>query len=87
MSYIEPIMAFISNELVDPDDGEVTVDEELLLNERIDSLGLMRLIAHIGQDLGIQVPYEDILIENFRSIAAIDTYLTSQRADLQGQAR
>jgi acyl carrier protein len=82
MNYAEAIMAFINDELADPDDEELTVDEDLLVSERIDSLGLMRLIAHIGSELGIQVPYEDIVIENFRSVQAMDDYLKGQAASI-----
>ncbi len=84
MSYVDAIMSFVSDELVDPDDGDITADEELLVTERIDSLGLMRLIAYIGSELGIQVPYEDILIENFRSIEAIDRYLSTKTVTAAG---
>lgn len=82
MNYAEAVMAFINDELADPDDEELTVDEDLLVTERVDSLGLMRLIAHIGSDMGIQVPYEDIVIENFRSVQAIHDYLTRQAASV-----
>lgn len=76
MSRASELLQFVHDELVD-DATEVAVDDELLVSGLIDSLGLMRLIAFIDQDLGVDVPYGDIVIENFESIARIDTYLAS----------
>ena len=81
MSHADTLLAFITDELLlDPEDDELTVDDELLVSERIDSLGLMRLIVFIGEDIGIKVPYEEILIENFRTVRTIDLYLAAKLA-------
>lgn len=82
MSYADKLLSYIVEELLLDDEDELLgVDDELLVSERIDSLGLMRLIAHIGEELGITVPYEDILIENFRTVRTIDAYLASRPAE------
>ncbi|MGI9615682.1 MAG: phosphopantetheine-binding protein [Acidimicrobiales bacterium] len=81
MSHADELLKFIVAELLlDPDDDDLTVDDELLVTERIDSLGLMRLIAFIGEQFAITVPYDEILIENFRSISTIDSYLAAKTA-------
>ncbi|MEM7337492.1 MAG: phosphopantetheine-binding protein [Actinomycetota bacterium] len=79
MSRQQEILDYITAELLlDPDDGELAPDDELLMSERIDSLGLMRLIAHLDEAYGVKVPYDEILIENFRSVKTIDAYLASK---------
>lgn len=81
MTHADTLLDFIVDELLlDPEDDELTVDDELLISERIDSLGLMRLIVFIGEELGIKVPYEEILIENFRTVRTIDSYLAAKPA-------
>ena len=79
MNRQQEILDYITAELLlDPDEGELGPDDELLMSERIDSLGLMRLIAHLGSAYGVQVPYDEILIENFRSVKTIDAYLAAK---------
>lgn len=75
MTRSDTLLTFIIDELLLDDSEELTVDDELLMSERIDSLGLIRLITFIGDELELEVPYEDILIENFATVRTIDAYL------------
>ena len=85
MNHTDVIFNFVVDELLlDPDDTDLTIDDELLMSERIDSLGLMRLIAFVDEEFSVKVPYEDILIENFRSIEAIDRYLSTKTVTAAG---
>ena len=82
MSHTETILKFVIEELLlDPDDDALTIDDELLMSERIDSLGLMRLIAFIDEELSIKIPYNEILIENFRDVRTIGDYLSTKVSD------
>ena len=54
---------------------QVEVDDDLLIGEIIDSMGMMRLVAFVEETFAISVPLEDITIQNFRTIEAIDEYL------------
>ena len=53
-------------------------DDDLLVGEIIDSLGMMRLVAFIEETFKIKVPLEDITIQHFRTVEAIDDYLTGK---------
>ncbi len=64
---------FIAAELMDGE--QLQDDENLLVDGMLDSLGMMRLVAHMEALSGIVVPVEDFVIENFRTIATIDDYL------------
>ena len=82
MSHTDTIFKFVVEELLlDPDEEELTVDDELLMSERIDSLGLMRLIAFIDEEFSFKVPYNEILIENFRDVRTIGDYLSTKMTD------
>ncbi|MEM9265474.1 MAG: acyl carrier protein [Cyanobacteria bacterium P01_F01_bin.13] len=74
-NYPPVIQAYISDVLLN---GRMQVepDDDLLVGEILDSLGMMRLVAFIEETFEIKVPLEDITIQNFRTIEAIDEYLT-----------
>ena len=49
----------------------------------LDSLGVMRLVAHIEDAEGITIPAEDVTIENFSSLRLIDVYLANRSNNAQ----
>ncbi|MEO1404836.1 MAG: acyl carrier protein, partial [Cyanobacteria bacterium J06635_1] len=57
---------------------QVEVDDDLLGEEIIDSMGVMQLIAFIEETFDCTVPQSDITITHFRTIKAIDAYLASR---------
>ena len=76
MVMAEGLTQFITQELlVDHDEIILTDDDDLLTTGLIDSLGIMRLVAFIEETFEKKIPYEDITIENFRSIRTIVNYL------------
>lgn len=70
------LQAFISEKLLGG--RAISVDEDLLLTGLVDSLGVMTLVAHIEESIGAPVPMEDVILENFASVAAITTYLSTR---------
>lgn len=79
----QALIAFVTGSLVDPDD-DLTIgpEDDLLTSGLVDSLGIMRLVAFIESELGVQVPAADLTIDNFVSVRAISGYLSQ----LGGQA-
>lgn len=70
------IMDYVSAELlVDPELG-LNEQEEILTTGRIDSMSVMRLVSFIKDEFSITIPNEDLVADNFRSVAAIDEYLS-----------
>lgn len=69
------LLDYVSTELlVDPDVG-LDEHEEILATGRIDSMSVMRLVSYINDEFAIAIPNGDLVVDNFRSIAAIDAYL------------
>ena len=69
-------MDYVSAELLlDPELG-LEEHEEILETGRIDSMSVMRLVSFIKHEFSITIPNEDLVIDNFRSVGAIDTYLS-----------
>ncbi len=79
MSFADNLTRFIVD-LVSSHQDNMTVapEDDLLLSGVLDSIGVMSLVLHIETELGIPVPPEDVTIENFVSIRAIDTYLSKR---------
>lgn len=71
----EQLARYIAVDLLNQHDRVIDEDEDLLASGLLDSLSMMSLIQHIEQDLQIDVPAEDVTIENFQSLRAIDAYL------------
>ncbi len=55
----------------------IELDEDLLLSGLLDSLGVMALVGHLENLCGNPIPHQDIIIENFQTVAAIASYLNN----------
>jgi acyl carrier protein len=68
---------FIEVELLS---GSSTVgyDDDLLLSGLVNSLGVMRLVSFTQEQFHVEIPVEDVIIENFRTIDAICSYLEAR---------
>ena len=66
--------------------AEVKEDENLLANGIIDSLGVLKLVSFIEHQFNVQIPDEDVTINNFRSLKDIASYLETkkQQPEVQG---
>jgi acyl carrier protein len=71
----EKLSRHIATDLLNQAGLVIGVDDDLLGSGLLDSLSVMALVSFIEQEWKISVPPEDVLIENFGSIAAIDSYL------------
>jgi acyl carrier protein len=71
MELCEPLRNFIVEELVS-DEAPLGLDDNLLADGMIDSLGAVRLIAFIEERFGFQIP------PNFRTIHRLAAYLESR---------
>lgn len=70
------IINYIKEEILNnTEDITIEVDEDLLGSGLIDSLGIMKLIQFIEKSYEVKIPPEDMTIENFISVEAIETYL------------
>ena len=77
--HIDEVMRFIfediRNERGTPD---FMPDDDLLTTGYIDSMGIMRLLAHLESYCEMTIPMEDVTIENFQTCNAIASYLSSR---------
>jgi acyl carrier protein len=72
------IKEYIREELMNGSNGELDESENLLAAGVIDSLGILRLVSFVEEKFGIEVPDEDVTIDNFQSVKAMSDYIASQ---------
>jgi len=70
------VKKFIADELLYGDEQGFGYDTNLIDAGVIDSMSLLRLIAFLEERFQIQVPDEAVIPDNFRSLSAIEGFLT-----------
>lgn len=73
----EKITAYIKETLLE-NEIELKEEDDLLNTGLVDSIGVVKLIAFIEEEFEIRVPPEDMVIEHFISVEAIENYLLSR---------
>ena len=75
------IRAYIVENFLYARPGFAFADDDSLLRKGVfDSLGVMEVIGFIEQTWKVEVPPDDIVEENFGSVAGIARYVTSKMA-------
>jgi acyl carrier protein len=77
VNFEDKLIEYIQQELLD---GSLDIEsgDNLLADGMVDSLGMLRLVMHIEQELNIKIPHEDLVIENFRTVGIIINYLINR---------
>lgn len=75
----EKIIKYIEEELASEEiDRGLEVTEDLLGSGILDSLGMMKLIAFLEEEFNCKVLPEEMVIENFMTVAHINDYLENK---------
>jgi acyl carrier protein len=74
------ITNYIEQELLN-NKGNIKIeqDEDLLTTGILDSMSIMKLIQYIEKFYGFTIPPEDMTIENFISVDAMEEYLNARK--------
>lgn len=69
---VDDIVAFLKREIIRDDTIHLTMDDRIIEAGLIDSMGIVRLLAHLQQRYGIDhIANQDLSLQNFRSIGSI----------------
>jgi acyl carrier protein len=74
---LSSIRAFINTELLYREDQRIDPEVNLIESGVIDSMALLRLTSFLEEHYGIEIPDEDIVADNFRSLGSIEAFVTS----------
>ncbi|QTA79103.1 Putative acyl carrier protein [Desulfonema limicola] len=78
MSVIEIVKNFlVQKDYINAND-EIGIEDSLLERGIIDSVGIMNLVEMLEQEYKIKIDDDDLMPENFDSLAAIDSYVKSK---------
>lgn len=69
------ITEFIASELHGGQAVEIDPDANMFTSGLVDSLGIMRLIAHVETSLEVKIPPTELIPDNFRTINVMAAYL------------
>jgi acyl carrier protein len=73
---------YIVRELMaDRPDATLTSDEPLIEGGIVDSLGIFLLISFIENEFGVKVQPQDVVLDNFATVAAIHKLVQARLAD------
>ena len=70
----QKLITYIQTELLN-EQHTITADQDLLISGLIDSIGVMRLVAFVEEEIQINIPPEDVTIEHFATIQTISSYV------------
>lgn len=75
------LIDFISAELMVDTSHHLAVDDELLIDGIIDSIGATRLVGFVERLTESPVPPQDVTVENFGTVRHIVNYLAVAESD------
>jgi acyl carrier protein len=78
---IAVLQEYLVNELAADPEDVADIDLRLVEEQVIDSLGIFSLVDFIEARFGIAIQPEDITIENFSSLRAIDALVDGKRSE------
>ena len=75
---IEPVRDFVRKQFLFDESASLT-DADVLVPDRVDSLGVMELVEFIEKNYEVMVGEEDLLVDNFRSLEAVSSLIQRKR--------
>jgi acyl carrier protein len=78
---LDSLKKFIEDQLINAPGVAIELDTPLLEWGILNSLATTRLIAFIREDLGVEVPIEELVGENFRDLACITRMVAALAAN------
>lgn len=80
MTTADRVREYIGRELARGRPAAELTDDLPLIGERvIDSLGIFQLVAFIEDELGVEVGDDEVVMENFATIAAVARFVDAKR--------
>ncbi|WP_035796836.1 phosphopantetheine-binding protein [Kitasatospora mediocidica] len=88
MDRTEQIRQFVEDRfLVDFDEDGLTADTDLFKAGVIDSFGYIQLMKFLEQEFSLRITHDDILVNVFVSLSAIDAFVAQKSAELQAEGQ
>ena len=72
------LLSYVNNELLAERNLRAETDTPLFADGWIDSLSILKLIAYVELLIGREIPDQEIVMENFRTVDTITTHFGVQ---------
>ena len=76
---IDAIRSIITDEILNDPEIKIEADQDMLLSEILNSLSITLLIARLENSCNVEIPPEDVTLENFGTLQRIAAYLRALR--------
>ena len=76
---------FIRREILLEEESSTLDDNTPLLKGAVDSMGLMQLVAFLEKDFGVEIDDDEIVIENFSTVADIERLVSRKVAQVEAR--
>lgn len=73
-SIAKDLAQYLAQEILG-DGSVIDPDQNLLVDEVVDSLGLLRMVGYLERSYGVRIPPQEYVIDNFRSLNTIENYI------------
>ena len=73
------LLDYVKDDLLHGGSPDLTVEDNLLDTGKLDSLGILQLVAFIEERMEIEIPPEEVVYENFYSINALVEFLNGMK--------
>ncbi len=74
------VRAFLLTNFYVPEDEPLRDEDSLLERGIVDSTGVLEVVSFLEGELGVEVADEDVVPDNFGSIAALAAYVERKRS-------
>ena len=73
------IRSFLMRNVIGGTMEELSLESNLFAEGYVDSIGIMKLIAHIESGLELKIPPKDLVPKNFMTIQSMVSYLETRQ--------
>ena len=77
---IRQITSFVRDQFGAPDPSRIDQDTELFCEGIVDSMGVLTLMRFLEQTFQIQIEPQEMLVENFATIAAMQDFVLGKKS-------
>jgi acyl carrier protein len=79
MESIQKLRQFVTKELVPDFKGTLSEDESLLKNGVLDSMRIVKLLAYLEKEFGVEISDDEFDPDNFESLNAIARLIAEKK--------
>ena len=79
MTISEQLAVFIQENVSPIETDSIGPDDDLVEAGLIDSLGIVKLIAYICEEFGVEITDDDVQLENFTTVRNIEAMISRKR--------